>query len=51
MFECLEADITKPSDIAGYLGLSVGEVNNAQKRIRRKVEGAVKPQKKGKPYG
>lgn len=51
VFECLEADITKPSDIAEYLGLSVGEVNNAQKRIRRKVEGAVKPQKKGKPHG
>ena len=51
VFECLEADITKPSDIAGYLGLSVVEVNNAQKRIRRKVEGAVKPQKKGKPHG
>jgi DNA-directed RNA polymerase specialized sigma24 family protein len=51
VFECLESDINKPADIAEYLGLSVGEVNNAQKRIRRMVDGAVKPQKKGKPHG
>ena len=51
VFECLEAEITKPSEIADYLGLPVAEVNNAQKRIRRKVEGAMNPQKKGKPHG
>lgn len=51
VFECLEADITKPSDIAEYLELSVAEINNAQKRLRRKVEGAVKTRKKGKPHG
>jgi hypothetical protein len=51
VFECLEADITKPSEIAEYLGLSVVEVNNAQKRIRRKVENAMKPQRKGKSHG
>jgi hypothetical protein len=51
VFECLEADITKPSEIADYLGLSVADVNNAQKRIRRKVEGTMNPQKKGKSHG
>jgi DNA-directed RNA polymerase specialized sigma24 family protein len=50
VFECLEADITKPSDIADYLGLPVSEINNAQKRLRRKVEDAVKPRKKAKPH-
>jgi DNA-directed RNA polymerase specialized sigma24 family protein len=51
VFECLEADITKPSDVAEYLGLSVAEVNNAQKRLRRKVDDAIKPRKKGKSHG
>jgi DNA-directed RNA polymerase specialized sigma24 family protein len=51
VFECLEADITKPADIAAYLGLPVAEVNNAQKRLRRKVDDAVKPRKKGKAHG
>jgi hypothetical protein len=38
IFECLESEITKPADIAVVLGVDVKEVNNAQKRLRRKVE-------------
>ncbi len=40
IFECIEAEITKPAEIAEYLGLDVSDVNNAQKRLRRAVDKA-----------
>ncbi|TWT60974.1 hypothetical protein [Rubinisphaera italica] len=40
LFECIEAEITKPAEIAEYLGLDVSDVNNAQKRLRRAVDKA-----------
>ena len=46
VFECLEADITKPADIAAYLGVSVEEIYNVQKRLRRKLD-ILRPKKKG----
>jgi hypothetical protein len=42
VLDCLAADMTKPADIAVVLGVSVKDVNNAQKRLRRKVESVVK---------
>jgi hypothetical protein len=38
IFECLEADITKPSEMAELLDKEVTEINNAQKRLRNKVD-------------
>jgi DNA-directed RNA polymerase specialized sigma24 family protein len=38
VFECFEADITKPADIAEYLGVPVEEIYNVQKRLRRKLD-------------
>jgi hypothetical protein len=35
VFECLDADITKPSEMAEVLGIPIADVNNAQKRLRR----------------
>jgi DNA-directed RNA polymerase specialized sigma24 family protein len=46
IFECLAAEITKPSEMADVLGVSVKEVNNAQKRLKRKVEGVLKNTKR-----
>lgn len=40
LFECIEAEITKPAEIAEYLGLDVSDVNNSQKRLRRAVDRA-----------
>ncbi|WP_037201084.1 hypothetical protein [Rhodopirellula baltica] len=40
LFECIEAGITKPAEIAEYLGLDVSDVNNAQKRLRRAADKA-----------
>jgi hypothetical protein len=37
IFECLEADITKPAEMALLLEKDVSEINNAQKRLRNKV--------------
>lgn len=45
LFECLSADITAPSEIAILLERDVKEVNNAQKRLRRKVDSALRKQK------
>ncbi|HJZ90602.1 MAG TPA: hypothetical protein VKE40_06985 [Gemmataceae bacterium] len=42
IFDCLAAEITKPAEMAVILGITVKDVNNAQKRLRRKVEGVVK---------
>ena len=38
IFECLEAEITKPEEIAVVLDTTPEEVNNAKKRLRRKLE-------------
>jgi hypothetical protein len=38
IFECLENDITDPSDIAVMLSTSVDDINNAKKRLRRKLD-------------
>lgn len=40
LFECIEAEIMKPAEIAEYLGLDVSDVNNTQKRLRRAVDKA-----------
>jgi RNA polymerase sigma factor (sigma-70 family) len=47
VFECLEAEYTKPQEMAELLGLTVSEINNAQKRLRRKVSELLMPEKKG----
>jgi DNA-directed RNA polymerase specialized sigma24 family protein len=47
VFECLNAEYTKPQEIDEILGLSVPEINNAQKRLRRKVYELLMPQGKG----
>ena len=40
VLECMDADLTKPSQIADHLGVDVKDVNNAQKRLRRAVDKA-----------
>jgi hypothetical protein len=40
IFECLEAGIHKPSEMAEVLGMDIARINNAQKRLRRKIEQA-----------
>jgi DNA-directed RNA polymerase specialized sigma24 family protein len=37
IFECLDASVTKPGEIATLLGISVEEIYNAQKRLARLV--------------
>jgi DNA-directed RNA polymerase specialized sigma24 family protein len=46
VLECLEAEYTKPSEIAEMLGISVADVNNAQKRLRRKLDQLTNGKKK-----
>jgi hypothetical protein len=38
LLECLEAEITAPADIATMLDITVDDVNNGKKRLRRKLE-------------
>jgi hypothetical protein len=38
VFECLVAEFTKPEEIAMMLDTTVEDVNNAKKRLRRKLE-------------
>ena len=38
VFECLAAEFTKPEEIAMMLDTTVEDVNNAKKRLRRKLE-------------
>jgi hypothetical protein len=40
IFECLEAGIYKPSEMAEVLGMDIARINNTQKRLRRKIEQA-----------
>lgn len=42
LFQCLDSGVTKPADIALLLDLKVADVNNGQKRLRRKVEALLK---------
>lgn len=50
LLECMEAEITKPQDIAELHGVTVDHVNNEKKRLRRKLNKLNtrnKPRKKG----
>jgi len=48
ILECLDADITKPVEIAEYLNVEVKTINNAQKRLWRKAEKALgQPKQEG----
>lgn len=38
LLECLEAEMTDPAELSVMLGISVDEVNNLKKRLRRKLE-------------
>ena len=45
LFSCLEAEVTSPQEIAVLLDAKVKDINNAQKRLRRKVEQIMKDEK------
>jgi hypothetical protein len=47
VLRCLDAEITKPSEMVEVLGRDVHEINNAQKRLRNKVSKAIKKMKRG----
>ncbi len=49
LFECLEAEIDKPAEIAQLLDVDKAEVNNAQKRLRRATDKACKKLGSSKP--
>lgn len=50
ILECLDADITKPAEIAEYLNVDVKTINNAQKRLWRKTEKMLgRPKREGRP--
>ena len=51
VFECLAAEYTRPSEMAELLDVPVADVNNAQKRLRRKVSELLKAQRKGDRRG
>ncbi len=51
VFECLDAEYTKPTEMAELLGVPVTDVNNAQKRLRRKVSELLKAQRRGERRG
>jgi len=46
ILECLEAEIVRPSEIAEMLEISVTKVNNALKRMRRKLSELTNGKKK-----
>ena len=49
LFECMEAEITEPQEIADVLGTTVDHVNNEKKKLRRrldKLDSRIKPAKK-----
>jgi len=47
LFECLDAEIEKPAEIADLLGVAVQEIYNAQKRLATKAEKALQKHRKG----
>lgn len=49
VLECLEAGITKPARMAARIGVDVGEIYNAQRRLRHKVGSALYPDRGGEP--
>ena len=49
ILECLEVDITKPSDVAELLDVDVNTINNAQKRLRRRAKKLLLKQKREEP--
>jgi DNA-directed RNA polymerase specialized sigma24 family protein len=49
LLDCLEAEITEPVDIAEMLGISVDDVNNGKKRLRRKLDTLYSPRRKDRP--
>lgn len=46
VFECLDANITQPSEIAVLMEVKVTDVNNAQKRLRRTVAAILQEPRK-----
>jgi DNA-directed RNA polymerase specialized sigma24 family protein len=49
ILECMNADITKPAEIAEYLNVDVKTINNAQKRLWRKAEKMLgRPKREGR---
>jgi len=49
LLECMEAEITEPSEIADLLGTTVDHINNEKKRLRRRLEklsARIKPGRK-----
>ena len=42
VFDCLEADITRPQEIAQLLDCEITVINNVQKRLRRRVDKAIR---------
>jgi len=48
VFECLEAGIYKPSEMAEVLDMDIARINNIQKRLRRKIEQAFVADKEGR---
>jgi hypothetical protein len=42
LVDCLEAGFTKRSELAECLGTDVKEIDNAKKRLRRKLESELK---------
>jgi hypothetical protein len=47
LFGCLAEEETKPANIAVLLDVTVKDVNNGQKRLKRKVESLLKNTQKG----
>lgn len=38
IYDCIEADIIQPSEMSEVTGIEVKEINNAKKRLRRRIE-------------
>ena len=49
VFECFEAEITKPKEIAELLGVETSEVNNAKKRLCRATDKAFQKLGRSRP--
>ncbi len=45
IFQCMEAEITKPAEIAAVLGIDVKSIYNAQKRFQRMLDQAFPEEK------
>jgi hypothetical protein len=49
LLDCMEAEITEPSEIAEMLDISVDGVNNGKKRLRHKLDTLFSPRRKDRP--